>query len=116
VWKIRTFLERLPSRVNRESYEKIAIYRSVGCPDCSGTGYRGRIGVYEFLEIGSKSEVEALIFKNPTPVELWEVARRNGIVSMQEDGVLKVITGLTTFDEVVSVTGLIEWPKSGKAT
>ena len=82
-------------------------YAPVGCPKCNGIGYRGRIGIFEFLEGGP--DLETTILHEASEVSLREVAKKQGMVSMQEDGILKVIAGATTFEEVISVTGELVW-------
>jgi type II secretory ATPase GspE/PulE/Tfp pilus assembly ATPase PilB-like protein len=105
--KMQKFLDRLPARVDRKLYEQIALYNPVGCEKCSGIGYKGRIGIFEFLQGGS--DLEQTILKEASEVALREVAKRQGMVTMQEDGILKALLGQTTFEEVKSVTGEIEW-------
>ncbi len=105
--KIKELLTRLPDHVDKKPYEHPTLYAPVGCAKCNGIGYRGRVGIFEFLEGGP--DVETTILKEASEVALREVAKRQGMVSMQEDGILKAIEGKTTLDEVVSVTGELEW-------
>ena len=104
---IEAFLKRLPSRVDKSAYKNITVFKSVGCASCNDTGYNGRTGVYEFLEGGS--EIERAIIKSASTETLREIARAQHMVTMQEDGLLKVIAGTTSFDEVERVTGEISW-------
>lgn len=108
--KYKKFLEKLAPRVDRRIFDSPAgfkIYKSVGCDVCHGFGYRGRVGVFEFLEAGS--EFESAILKEISEVTLKKVAIKQRMVTMQEDGILKVFSGVTTFEEVAKVTGPIEW-------
>jgi type IV pilus assembly protein PilB len=106
--KIKKFFDNLPKRVDRSKYENYKIYESGGgCEKCGGFGYRGRIGIFEFLEGGA--ELEELILKEVSEVSLKKLAKDQGMVTMQEDGILKVLTGQTSLDEVEGVTGEIEW-------
>jgi type II secretory ATPase GspE/PulE/Tfp pilus assembly ATPase PilB-like protein len=105
--RIKSFLEKLPARVGRKEYEKPVLYAPGGCAECSGIGYKGRIGIFEFLEGGP--ELEELILKDSSEVALWRLARKQGIVSLQEDGILKAITGVTSLEEVERITGPIRW-------
>jgi type IV pilus assembly protein PilB len=105
--KIKKFLDRIPAKVDRKPYENYAVYEPVGCAKCNGIGYKGRVGIFEFLEGGS--DLETTILHEASEVALREVAKRQEMVTMQEDGVLKVLQGKTTFAEVESVTGEIEW-------
>ncbi len=70
-------------------------------------GYKGRIGIFEFFKGGP--ELEAMILKKVAEPELRKLAKEQGIVEMQQDGILKVISGTTTFEEVENVTGPINW-------
>ena len=53
--------------------------------------------------------MEELIYKNPTEIDLKKYAKEQGMVTMQEDGILKVLLGITSFSEVERMTGRIEW-------
>ncbi len=105
--KIKKFLEELPGRVNRESYSTPALYESAGCEKCGGFGYKGRIGIFEFFETGP--EFEEGILKEVSEVFLKKLAEKQGMVTMQEDGVLKALSGITSFNEVEENTGPLEW-------
>ena len=74
-----------------------------GCEDCNFTGYRGRIGIYEFFLVDE--EMERFILTNPSIMELRELAIKKGMVLMHEDGIIKVLEGITTLEEVERVTG-----------
>ena len=73
-----------------------------GCEICSHTGYRGRICVIEMLEVDF--EMKDLILNKASTTKMIESARRKGMITMREDGILKVIQGLTTLEEVHRVT------------
>ena len=107
--KIKKFLDGLPPRVDRAPYAKPQIFEPVGCEVCNTFGYRGRRAAFEFFQGGP--ELEALILKEASAIALNELAKKQQMVRMQEDGVLKVLAGITTFLEVESVTGAIEWLK-----
>ena len=105
--KIEQFIEKLPSRVNKEEYKNFKIYKPVGCEKCSNIGYKGRVAIFEFFEGGP--DVEQLILKEVSWSVLKELANKKQMTTMQEDGVLKVLSGITTFEEVEGATGPIEW-------
>ncbi|MFZ2196715.1 MAG: ATPase, T2SS/T4P/T4SS family [Thermodesulfovibrionales bacterium] len=73
-----------------------------GCDYCSGTGYRGRIGIFEVLPIGS--EIRDLIMSRATSKEIKDKAIAMGMRTLRQDGIEKVKRGLTTIDEVLRVT------------
>lgn len=105
--KIQTFVQALPDRVHKEEYEKITLYEPVGCDYCNHTGYRGRIGIYELLVVDNA--LRELIGKEAGQVEIDKTVKAGNFISMQDDGVLKAIQGITTFEEVQNVTGTIMW-------
>lgn len=80
----------------------IRSYIGGGCPICHGTGYEGRIGVYEVLEITDK--IRQAIIEKKDAATLRKIAIEEGMVSMAQDGFEKVKQGVTTIDEVVRVT------------
>jgi type II secretory ATPase GspE/PulE/Tfp pilus assembly ATPase PilB-like protein len=105
--KIKKFLDRLPAEIEKQKYKNYTIYEAARCEKCNMMGYKGRVGIFEFLEGGP--DLETTILKEASEVALREVAKRQEMITMQEDGVLKVLSGVTTFDEVVEATGEIEW-------
>ncbi len=74
------------------------IYRSVGCAACRQTGYKGRLGIYEMLTMSE--EIERLTAGSAPSSEIRRQARREGMRTMREDGVLKVLAGQTTLNEL----------------
>lgn len=81
---------------------EIDVFRGQGCEHCSGTGYRGRVGIFELMELNE--EIRRLIMRNSDASVLVEAARRNGMRTLREDGWQKVAAGVTTADEVTRVT------------
>lgn len=79
-------------------------YHATGCPQCQNTGYRGRVGIYEFVEV--TPELQAAIVQRLPTHEVNQLAKRNGYRNLREDGLIKARNGLTTIDEVMRVTGL----------
>ncbi len=80
----------------------VVCYAGVGCDRCFGSGYSGRMGIFEMMELGD--EIRQLIMKNADAASITNVARRNGMRNLREDGWLKVQDGVTTADEVMRVT------------
>ncbi len=77
-----------------------------GCPQCRGSGYRGRLGIFEFLEV--TTAVQDAIMRQQPAGELLQIAKAQGYRSLREDGLIKARRGLTATDEVLRVTGLVE--------
>lgn len=76
-------------------------YRGKGCEECSKTGYKGRVGIYEALEVDDK--VRELIIKKVAAEEISAAAKKAGMTSMLEDGLDKVAAGVTSVEEILRV-------------
>jgi general secretion pathway protein E len=74
-----------------------------GCPACQGSGYRGRMGIYELVDVSP--DIQRLILQGAAESDIWAVARQQGARTLREDGLIKASRGLTTIEEVVRVTG-----------
>ena len=82
------------------------LYTPVGCEKCNMTGYKGRMGIFEAIK--TDEAIEKIIPLNPSEREIKKVARTQGILSMRQDGMVKIINGITSFEEVQSVVDLTE--------
>ncbi len=90
--------------------QTIRLYKGRGCEKCNGTGYKGRIGIFE--AIITDDLIEELLNKKPSEQEVRRVSEKQGLLNMREDGVVKILKGITSFDEVKSVVDLeIKNPK-----
>ena len=78
------------------------VYEPKGCPNCNNLGYKGRTTVSEILDV--TKEMEELITKKPTISEVEDLAISQGMLTMSQDGILKVLEGLTTMEEIERVT------------
>lgn len=103
--KIEKFIADLPPRVDKKSLKDYKIYEAAGCEKCAGLGYRGRTSIFELFVI--TKEIEKAIYRNPTEIELAELADKQGMVTMQEDGIIKALLGITDFAEIERLTGPI---------
>ena len=74
-----------------------------GCDECRGTGYKGRTGIFEVLEFTER--LKANITEQTDMTKIYEIARADGMVSLRELAIQKLLDGQTTFQEIVSVTG-----------
>ncbi len=79
----------------------LTLFAGKGCNNCSNTGYKGRVGLFEFLKVSP--EMADLILSNPSSKQIWQLAKSQGCRSLFEDGVEKVKSGLTTLDELFRV-------------
>ena len=125
--KIGIFLNNLPKRVDKTKYKEIEIFEPLagGCEKCNNSGYKGRVGIYELLlndpeyekflidqshtKLSCHKKLEELILSSASDGQIKEFSIEQGATTMQQDGVLKVIQGMTTFEEVEAVTGTISW-------
>jgi len=77
------------------------LYKGKGCKNCGNTGYKGRTAIFEFIEV--RGEMRELILKRPSTQEIQELARKNGSLSLFDDGLEKVKNGITTIEELLRV-------------
>jgi len=82
----------------------LKLFRGRGCERCNNTGYKGRVGLYEVMEIDD--EVRELILSGASAVELRSKAIENGMLSLRGSGLQKIRDGVTTIEEVVRETVL----------
>jgi general secretion pathway protein E len=82
--------------------EKIPFFKGQGCEHCFGTGYHGRVGIFELMQLNE--DIRRLIMRNEDASILTDAAKRNGMKTLREDGWHKVSIGTTTPDEVIRVT------------
>jgi len=87
---------------SREGQGEGTIYRAKGCPACSGTGYRGRTGIYEILIVSET--IRQLIMKKADSATLARKAIEEGMKTLRQDGARKVMEGITSLEELVRVT------------
>ena len=92
---------QVPDRIKRWFPDQGTVYRGVGCPECSMTGYRGRLAVEEVLH--ANDEVERRIAGNETVERIHDAARETGMRSLWESGVQRVRQGETTIEELLRV-------------
>ncbi|HWB85003.1 MAG TPA: ATPase, T2SS/T4P/T4SS family [Bryobacteraceae bacterium] len=82
--------------------ETVRCFQGAGCPNCRGTGYTSRVGIFEMMELND--EIRARIMRNEDASLLTQAARRNGMHSLREDGWKKIQEGVSTVEEVMRVT------------
>jgi type IV pilus assembly protein PilB len=85
------------------AHHDIEAYEPVGCPRCGGSGYKGRIGLYEVMTV--TDEIRKLTIARASADEIVEVATRDGMRRLREDGLEKIRLGRTSLTEVARVTG-----------
>jgi type IV pilus assembly protein PilB len=88
-------------RISQEDIKKHKFYKGKGCSKCSGTGYKGRQGIFEMIEMNTK--LRELAFREATATELRRAAAASGMRTLMEDGKLKIFDGVTTPEEVARI-------------
>lgn len=89
--------------VNYEKVKQYVVSIGRGCPQCRGTGYFGRTGIFEIMEMTEK--IRDAVDMKATPVQIKKIAKSNRMTTLRESAIKKLLTGVTTFDEVIRVTG-----------
>ncbi len=101
---IKKETELLPEENKKDiNIDSPEIYEAKGCKRCNGKGHKGRTGLFEILEVTEK--LSEIITNNPTEERVWEEAKRQGMITLRQDGVIKSLKGITSMEEVLSVTG-----------
>ena len=103
--------DAVPTRIKRYIPEGAVLYRSVGCPDCAMTGYRGRFSIVEVLTMNP--EIERRIGAGATADKIAEAARHSGMKSLWESGLVHVLNGETTMEELLRVTDVPHDDRAG---
>ena len=96
-------VENLPEQIKKKvkTPSQIKIFEPAGCKKCNQEGFSGRIALFEVLEM--TDQLSEIILKAPTIENLQQEARRQGMITMFQDGILKVLNGVTTIEEVLRV-------------
>lgn len=90
----------IPEKI--KNFEDLTFFTGKGCDKCNNTGYKGRLGVHEILEV--TPEVGEMIIKRASSQELQDYAEEKGMILMWQDGFIKAVQGITTIDEILRVT------------
>jgi general secretion pathway protein E len=102
---VRTICRKCIVSVGREYSPfgaQVETFRGAGCPECNGTGYRGRMGIFELMELNE--QIRRLIMANADASQITKAAKANGMRQLREDGWEKIGLGVTTTEEVMRVT------------
>lgn len=103
ILEVKKQIQKMPeeSRKKNESRE-IKFYKGEGCAECHDSGYKGRLGIFEVLDVND--DIQQLLLDRATANKITETAIENGMMTMQQDGIDKAIDGLTSLEEVWRVT------------
>lgn len=86
--------------------DRSKVWQAVGCEKCNNTGYKGRIGIYEAIVTDGK--IENAVESNPSEREIWAAAKGQGLLTMKQDGILKILAGITSIEELERVISLTD--------
>ena len=100
--RIEKILKTLPP--NETPPKEWQTFELVGCAQCNHTGFKGRIGIFEGIK--TNETIEKLIDENPSDREIRKIAKLQGLLTMQQDGVIKVLDGITSLEELSRVVNL----------
>ncbi|MEK7131685.1 MAG: ATPase, T2SS/T4P/T4SS family, partial [Patescibacteria group bacterium] len=96
-------LETLPAAEKKNvDFKKLKFYKGKGCKECSGLGYKGRIGIYEIFTMNKEIE-QAILSAEVSEYVIQELAVKSGMITMVQDGLLKALDKITTAEEVFRV-------------
>jgi len=97
-------VESMPDIIKKDIKveDPLLIYSAKGCEVCGSVGYAGRVGLYEVLSMSD--EIADLIQNNPLENLIFKAAQKQGMLTMEQEGILKVLSGQTTIEEVVRAT------------
>jgi type IV pilus assembly protein PilB len=84
-----------------KGWRDVQLYHAVGCPRCSNTGYKGRMGIYEIMQVSEA--IERLIVERKSADEIGRVARAEGMTTLRQDGLQRVLQGRTSVEEISRV-------------
>lgn len=103
--EVKKELAHFPKNFSSPLEKEWNLFRASGseCDECSGTGYKGRTGVFEIIQI--TEEMERLILQDPTEYDLEKMARAQNQLTMRQDGLLKILRGVTDLPELQRVVG-----------
>lgn len=102
--KINT--ESIKNKEYLKGLDMESVYEAVGCAECNFTGFKGRTGIYE--AILTDESIENVVIKNPSEREINKASENQNILNMKQDGIIKVLQGLTSLDELSRVIDLEE--------
>ena len=97
-------LQTLPEAEKKNvDLKKLRFYKGKGCQECSGLGYKGRVGIYEIFIMNKEIE-QIILSEQVSEYTIQELAVKNGMVTMAQDGLLKALDKITSVAEVFRVT------------
>lgn len=101
--EIETALKTIPKDyLDKIDVKNFKAYEAVGCKECGDIGYKGRMGIFEVMPM--MNEFQDILFAKKPAHEIYELTAKFGMITMKQDGIVKVLRGETTMDEIIRVT------------
>jgi type IV pilus assembly protein PilB len=101
---VKSILDSIVDKSFLEGLDTENVYKQVGCAECNFTGFKGRTGIFEAVLTDEK--VEAVVIDNPSEREIKKASENQGILTMRQDGIIKILEGITSMDELNRVIDL----------
>jgi type II secretory ATPase GspE/PulE/Tfp pilus assembly ATPase PilB-like protein len=102
--RVLKIIDSLPDEDKKDiEKDKLKFYKGEGCDACQGIGYKGRIGIYEIMVMDKEIE-KAIIGGNVSEYDMRDIAKKRGMLTMAQDGLLKALDGITSLQEVFRVS------------
>ncbi|MBI2065761.1 MAG: type II/IV secretion system protein [Candidatus Zambryskibacteria bacterium] len=101
---VEKILKNIPDQTYLEGIQREHLWAPVGCPKCNGLGFKGRIGLFEAILVDD--EIEKAVINNPSERDIREAAKNQKLLNLVEDGIIKVLSGVTALEELDRVVDL----------
>jgi type IV pilus assembly protein PilB len=101
---VEKILDNITDLSYLEGVQREKVWTNVGCPECNDSGFKGRVGVFEAILVDDN--IEKAVIANPSERDIREAAKEQRLLTLVEDGVIKVLSGVTTFEELDRVVDL----------
>jgi len=95
-------IKEFGNSIDKKALRGQKFYQGAGCPECGGSGYKGRIGIFEIMVVDE--EIEKMVLDKKPTSEILKVAIKKGMTPLVQDGIFKATKGLTTLEEILRVT------------
>ncbi len=104
---VKAEIDKAMKNIPKEYLDKIDLanyktYEAVGCKECGDIGYKGRMGIFEVMPM--MNEFQEILFAKKPAHEIYELTAKYGMITMKQDGIIKVLRGETTMEEIIRVT------------
>ncbi len=103
---IDTIVSEITDKTYLDGVDTTHMFQSVGCDKCNMTGFRGRIGIHEAIRMDY--DIELVVRENASERDIRAASMKQGLLTLQQDGIIKVLTGITTIQELKRIIDIEE--------